>query len=339
MRVTTNGTLYNYKSNLTNVTQKLNNEIEKLTTGREFNSYAADPAAATRAFKVHSQLNEVNMQHSNNSTIISKYNTAWGSVKAVADDLTNDLALVPAMQGLNGTNLDDLDSQASVLRSGAEAMIQTLNAKYDGEYVFAGADTLNVPFTIEGDKVMYRGLDINDPANQAALDAMTNESLYVDIGLGFELDAAGNVIDSSAFDAALSGIEITGYGVDADGDPKNIASIMMRLADIFDGYDTETNTWTEGSHAEASRLLDKLNESQQATIDKHASLSADAVALETNLTQLEDTYMSLNEERAAIEDVDQEATIIALSWANNVYQASIQIGANIIPQSLMDYLQ
>ena len=64
-----------------------------------------------------------------------------------------------------------------------------------------------------------------------------DDPMYVDIGLGFELDEDGKVIDSTAFDASISGIAIMGYGIDEDGDPKNLASIMLRLADIFEGYD------------------------------------------------------------------------------------------------------
>ena len=41
---------------------------------------------------------------------------------------------------------------------------------------------------------------------------MAGETLYVDVGLGFQLDRNGAVIPSTAFDSALSGMDILGFG-------------------------------------------------------------------------------------------------------------------------------
>ena len=163
-----------------------------------------------------------------------------------------------------------------------------MNGKYGNNFVFAGADSLNAPFAIN-DKgfVTYRGVEIDNPdtlddiylddkgqpikdangkdmTNKEVLDMWNEEHQYVDIGLGFKLDGNGEVIPSTAFDSAISGIGIMGYGVDADGDPKNLASIMLRLADIFEGYDHETQTWNVGSRSEAEELLKKLDASREA---------------------------------------------------------------------------
>ncbi len=85
-----------------------------------------------------------------------------------------------------------------------------------------------------------------------------------------------------------------GYGVDADGDPKNLASIMLRLADIFEGYDHETQTWNVGSRSEAEELLKKLDASREAMGEKWTTLDTEANFLDKNGTQLENTYDALN---------------------------------------------
>ena len=41
----------------------------------------------------------------------------------------------------------------------------------------------------------------------------------------------------------------------------------------------------------------------------------------------------------AIENIDEVEAILTLSWAQTSYNAAIQVGANVIPQSLMDYLK
>ena len=368
MRITTNGSLFTYRYNLKKTTNLLNNSMTKVMTGRNFSSYCADPAAATRAFKIHSSLNSTNAQYSNNQTVLSKYETAWSNLEGILDDLTRELGEVPALEGLNGTNLDNLQSQAQILRSGAEAIVQSMNGKYDEDFIFAGSDNKNAPFAIDdAGFITYQGVRIDDPdtltqnylldpddpastvENPVTHQPYTNEEmlkvwaeedpLYVDIGLGFELGDDGKVIDSTAFDASISGIDILGYGLDEDGDPKNLASIMFRLADVFDGYDPETKTWNNGSEEDASRLVNKLRAAQSAVSDKHAELDAEAKFLNTNSTQLESNFDALNVELESIERVDQADAIMELVWAQTCFSAALQVGVNVIPQSLMDYMQ
>ena len=148
IRITTNSSLGMYRSNLMKSTNSLNSAMTKLMTQRQFSSYASDPAAATRAFKIHSSLNATNAQYSNNDTVLHKYETAWSTLKSVLDGydgLVQDTGRVPALSGLNDTNLSTLNTQGQIIREGAEAIIQAMNGKYGNNFVFAGADSLNAP--------------------------------------------------------------------------------------------------------------------------------------------------------------------------------------------------
>ena len=362
MRITTNATLFNYRYNLMNNTNLMNNAMTKVMTQRQFSTYATNPAAATRAFKIHSSLNAAQAQYANNQTVTSKFETAWSNIQGILDDLTDEMGKVPALKGLNGTNaLEDLDSQAQVLRGAAEAIVQSMNAKYDDDYIFAGSDNRNPPFDIDDDGfITYRGIQIDNPAtlgneylgpdgqpvpnpdsptganytNEEMLKEWAeNDPLYVDVGLGFALDNNGNVIESTAFDSAISGIDILGYGVDDNGNPKNLASIMLRLADVFENYDQNPD------REKAEQLVDAFNTSQQAVIEKHAELDVQTGFLNTNGTQLDANFSALNEERVGLEMVDPADAITELMWAQTCYSAALQVGVNVIPQSLMDYLK
>ena len=362
MRITTNSTLFNYRYNLMNNTNLMNNAMTKVMTQRQFSSYATNPAAATRAFKIHSSLNAAQAQHANNQMVTSKFETAWSNIQGILDDLSDEMGRVPALGGLNGTNaMDDLDSQALVLRGAAEAIIQSMNAKYDDDYIFAGSDNRNPPFAIDDDGfVTYRGIQIDNPdtlndeyigpdgkpvpnpdsptggnyTNEEMLQKWAeNDPLYVDVGLGFALDNNGNIIESTAFDSSISGIDILGYGVDDNGNPKNLASIMLRLADVFENYDQNPD------YAQAEALVNAFDTSQKAVIDKHAELDVKTGFLNTNGTQLESNFDALNTERYDLEMVNPADAITELMWAQTCYSAALQVGVNVIPQSLMDYLK
>ena len=373
MRVTTNGTLRMYKSNLMQTTGSLNSAMTKLMTQRNFNSYASSPAAATRAFKIHSSLNATRVQASNNETVKNKFDTAYQVLDIVGSDIADSMAKIPALEGLNGPNETNVNELGKVLRSGAEAIVQSMNSQYDSKFLFGGADTENPPFAIQKDEVTgkshitFRGVRIDDPdtlddeyldptnkpipkdpndpskgnyTNKDMLDKWNAETQFVDIGLGFKLDKNGDVVDSTAFDSALSGIDFIGYGMDDENYPNNMASLMLRMAEIFEGYDTETNEWANpGDYEEAEKLLNKMNDSRDHIIQKWSALSAEATFLNTNATQLETTFASLNTERSTIEDIDMVDTITELSWAQVCYSAALQVGTSVIPQSLMDYLK
>ena len=361
MRITTNATLFNYRYNLMNNTNLMNNAMTKVMTQRQFNSYATNPAAATRAFKIHSSLNAAQAQYANNQTVTSKFETAWSNIQGILDDLTDEMGKVPALKGLNDTNIENLDSQAQVLRGAAEGIIQSMNAKYDDDYIFAGSDNREPPFAIDDDGfITYRGIQIDNPetlkndyigpdrkpvpnpddpgknyTNGEMLKKWAEDDpLFVDVGLGFALDDQGKVIESTAFDSAISGIDILGYGVDEETQlPKNIASIMLRLADVFDDYD-------DGADRErAEALVDAFNTSQKSVIQKHAELDVQVGFLNTNEMQLDSNFAALNEERVSLEMVDPADAITELMWAQTCYSAALQVGTNVIPQSLMDYLK
>ena len=67
LRVTTNSTIYSYRKNLLKSTNQLYSAMNSMMSGRNFDTYAADPAAATRAFQIHSSLNATNTQYANSS--------------------------------------------------------------------------------------------------------------------------------------------------------------------------------------------------------------------------------------------------------------------------------
>ena len=72
-----------------------------------------------------------------------------------------------------------------------------------------------------------------DQGDVARLKAMSEEETNSDIGLGLQ-EADGSIINGSTFNMALPGINMLGgYGLDADGDPKNLALLMKKYADVL----------------------------------------------------------------------------------------------------------
>jgi flagellar hook-associated protein 3 FlgL len=270
----------------------------------------------------------------------------------MVDTTASNSALSAVLRGANDATGSGRTALGAELTQLAESVVQSMNNKYGDDYVFAGADGLNVPFTWEensnGDRYLcYRGVRVsalNDDGteNQDALDKLgilSDENSYVDIGLGIQTDTSGDVISSSAFNQALAGINYLGYGVDKDGDPKNIAEILKKMGDILSACDDTSGDWAnEDDEATFERLMTKLEDASSNMKSALVELDTKASFLESNSNNLETTADTLNEQFLDIEQCDLADAITSFSWAQYCYNAALKVGNSILSQSLIDYM-
>ncbi|MEA4942761.1 hypothetical protein SDC9_82067 [bioreactor metagenome] len=343
IRVTTNGTLRGYKSSLMRTSNAVNLARTKVLTQSNYTSYAEDPASATQAFKLRRSFSRTNAQLDSTKTLNSKFSAACDALKSVKSDLADGQAKISSLAGLNDANASGRQPLGEVLESSAESIVQIMNSQYGSSFIFGGKDSLDdAPFqmqTVGGKKVLtYRGVAVDDPANAAVLEAMTGETSYVDVGSGLtEVD--GELISSSAFNGALSGISFIGYGVDEDGDPKNMVSIMQKLSDIFGRCDADTGAWaSDQDQTDATRLTGKLTDSISEITNQWTALDGKTSYLTTSENRLTELADNLNEQILGIEQADLASAITDFSWAQYCYNAALKVGNSILSQSLIDYM-
>lgn len=450
IRATTGGVLKSYRANLMGSFINMNKSRDTVLSQRIFNSFAEDPAAAAKAFRLRKSRMTVSSQHDICSDTLKKYQTAYSCLQSMDEVLDTKN---PSMNTLKEATLEWLDDPkgdareqlSKVLDRMSEILVQDMNQKYGDNFIFAGADGHNVPFEIKDNKLYYRGVSVDaavpkvvmgtdgnpmeikadtnqvtggggsyvkpnpanlikafdynalDPADRPSVlylnapadiqffnekgevvdnatyqgdgsdlyyldmdkakaqgDVMTteeydaqaleaekleylkNEKYYVDIGLGFQEDENGNLIPSSGFNAALNGINFFGCGLDEDGDPKNIYSIVQRLTQISDSV-PQGGSW--GSvYDEFHRLVGKLETASSNFKTEFTNMAASTTKLENNEKLLEDNFYNLQEQYAALEDVDMVDSITSFVWAQYCYNAALKVGNSVLSESLMDYL-
>lgn len=193
-------------------------------------------------------------------------------------------------------------------------------------------------FVVDNDKAAISEDDYEAAKTEAdKLKYLANEKYFVDIGLGFQENENGQLIESSGFNAALVGINFFGYGLDEDGDPKNIYSIVQQLKDISARVHDGEN-WTTSDYQEFYRLTRKLETASSNFKTEFTDMAAGTDKLENNLELLEDNYDNLVEQYGNIEDVDMVESITSFIWAQYCYNAALKVGNSVLSQSLMDYL-
>ncbi len=190
-----------------------------------------------------------------------------------------------------------------------------------------------------------------DQGDYAKLKEMADEEMYIDLGMGAQEEGANNPVRGTYFNSALSGLNYTDFGVDADGDPKNFAILLRQMADVFDTWDEDTQSYnpeiaknsaagltSDELAAKAYRLMDKLKAAQETLTADHVELNARANYLQANQERLELQATEQNMEILDVEQVDLADAITSLSWEQMCYNAALKIGTQMLSQSLIDYM-
>ena len=345
-RITTNGLFRSYGTAMRRSQKKVYNTLDKVQTGRTFSSFAEDPASAAKAFRLRRDYWRTDDYLETSNYLMSKFQVAYTAAGVIVDgpeDVPSLDGLASSLAGISDTAASGRRALGNDLIATADSMVMTMNSRYNEEYVFAGTDGLNAPFTWDGDTLLYRGFDVSaepDSEGYAHLSRMAGESAYVDIGLGLQEDVNGNIIENSAFNSVISGLTFLGYSTDEDGVSKNIAVIMKELGNIYASADPDSGEYANAGDAERAQLLvDKLRDAINHVQEQHVKLSSDSTYLQTNKKVLENSQDMLAEQIDDLEQTNGALAITQFLWARYSYQAALQAGNQLLSQSLLDYMR
>ena len=382
LRATTNGVLKGYRYNLGYSRYTMDKARETVLTGRTFNTYAEDPAAAAHCYQLRRSFQRVDSQLALGKSVCHKYDVAWATMETVISDVDNrldDSAYAEVLRALNDPTGPGRSALGDSLNALADSIVQTMNARYGDNYVFAGADALHVPFSWDKDhNLLYRGVSVDAPVpppevemgadgkpekkeengvfvytkvsggtitekeyqDGAALQYMLNsEKKYADLGLGLEENEGGKIIDGSAVNVALQGIDFLGCGKDEDDDPKNVVSIIRKMGNILNRCDPESGAFkSEKDRADLQRLAGKFELAADHLSNRHTELDTRKKFLDENQKLLENNAYTIQQQFLAVEDVDPAEAITDFSWAKYCYDSALKVGNSVLSQSLMDYI-
>jgi flagellar hook-associated protein 3 FlgL len=340
-----------YRSALNTANVTLNKARDTVLTQRNFNSFGEDPAAATQSFQLRRSWHRIDAQYTVNQSTTLKFQSAWTCLESISEMIDTDASnssLTAALYGNTDTTASGRNALGEELMQLSENIVQVMNTRYGEDFIFAGADGTNVPFTWENGELYYRGINVSTgeykdtslTTDLTSLDALSTEASYVDIGLGLQGDESNNgyVISSSAFDSSLPGINYLGYGTDDDGDSKNIAVIIKRLGQLLSDCD-ENGAWASDADSEEfNRLINKMESASSSFKSALVKLDTKADFLNDNGTNLLTQADTINEQFLDVEQCDLADAITAFSWAQYCYNAALKVGNSILSQSLMDYM-
>jgi flagellin-like hook-associated protein FlgL len=155
--------------------------------------------------------------------------------------------------------------------------------------------------------------------------------ILLDIGLGIEFDADLNVNPNTAFDTALQGFKILGYGVDGEGYATNLIQLTLDAAAVA----------LKGDITKVKDLNEYIDRAEDAFTNIRTSITELGVrysSLEYYTSKNEDSRNALLDRQLTVEGTDIYKEITDYYSIQAAYDASLKMGANILPKSIFDFI-
>lgn len=291
----------------TQLTRNLNRTLtdmtklqEQMTTGRKINRASDDPVGITYALRYRSELSG-NVQYQKNIDMALSWLDFNDTVLQQAQDVLKRLKEL-AVQGSNGTNPDiALGNIADEVKQLKEQMVDIANSTLNGKYVFNGEKTDIIPYDPTA-----------SPFDPSTVETDTG-AIYYMVGVGVKLQIN------------LSGNDVFGR----PGEPDN----------IFTVFDQIINALENGNHAGVSAQIANIESRMDKVLTQQSEIGARVNRVELMQNRLKDLELNLTDLQSKTEDVDFEKLIIDAKINENIYQASLSVGAKIITPSLVDFLK
>lgn len=338
MRITTNMISGEYKNQMQTTLGQLDYYQKRANDLRKFRKFSEDPVTASKAMRLRRSYTQNEDYRNNISTIGETYAMAEDAAMDVKDILDYAKEQLQGMSNEGTFPKSDLEIYAKTLRGLQKDFIGVVNTKLNDNYVYGGNKATDIPFDVSDDgKLRYRGMDVDDVANTAALDALADEKVYIDIGLGVNVDAVGKVDEASVFSDDLNGLAYFGYGVDDTGKSNNIYNMLGEVATAIEKYlagdEGAFDTKLSGEY------VGKIVDATDKLLVSVGNLGIKTSQLERLEQRLVNTQEDLNEQLSNLEYVDAEEAYTDLTWQQYVYDASLKIGSNLLQSSFLDYMR
>jgi len=188
-----------------------------------------------------------------------------------------------------------------------DAIAEELGQIYN-QAVNLGNTQINGKYIFNGQKTDVQPYTVDNAASQSSDDQQIIYQIY----------------DGTSVPVNVTGNEVFGKPSDDD----NMFAVLKGLQDAF----------TQGETDVASGLMDKLTSRMDKVLDVSSTVGAVTNRVDLVSNRVDDLNMSFTSMLSNTEDADIAEVAINLQNGQDVYQASLSVGAKLMQKSLVDYL-
>ena len=303
-RITNNIMINNFRRNYENINKKLNDYMNKLSSGEKFSKISEAPLDGAKALKFETNLEFNEKYNSNIQSGVNWLSTTDESLSGVVTTLrrVRDMAVKAANET---STKDDRRKMKEEVEQVKNHLIQLGNSTHADRYIFNGTKTKTKPYQ-----------DGNTENSADYINDTSNGSIQREISQGINVD-----------------INISGSDVGDGGFSQIFADIKELSNAMYDpGADT-TDT------AAINQAIGKIDDHIEGTLQSRAKVGAKQNRLELTQNKLEAQKIGYKDILSETKDTDVAEMIMKLKNQENVYRAALSTGARTIQPSLVDFLK
>ena len=358
-RISTSG---KYSQLVADMQKQLNNYnklTKQLASGSKITSITDDPIAAVNILNTNRQLGQIDTFAQNVEIAKKELSTLDDLMDLANGYLSNawDKAVQANNQTYSETSLKALKVEIDEL---TKTMVDLANTEYDNNYIFSGANTKTIPYTIdENGDITYHGTPHDNPdyiRQTEVADGVfevintTGDKVF---GYYTTKDANGNNLFTDANgDTVIETVDVqTGAksyayanGNTYNGDVKDLtpkeefSGVMGALKKLSNSIQKVLDGNTEEGYKEMNSTLDMFANSLTQITTEQTKFGGVANRLEMTSSTLETNNENLTGYLSEIKDIDLSTAITNWMQAQYAYQASLQVTSASMGMSLLNYL-
>ncbi|MBC2723262.1 MAG: flagellar hook-associated protein FlgL [Desulfosporosinus sp.] len=300
MRITNNMMTQDLLRNLQASQGRMSQIQNQMSSGYRITRPSDDPVGIQNALRMKSSISAVEQWKSNADEALGLMDTTDGTL----GDMTSMLQRVKelAVQASNGTlSESDRESIAIEVDQIFEQLRLVANTKNGSRYIFSGTAT---------DKELIT----KDPVTSEFVWQGNNEDVKFEVGNNLSLPISVN--GQTLFKEPLTG-----------------------AAGVFDTLSALSTALRDNNSAAIEDSLKDIEGNIDNVLAHRANIGARTNRMTALREQLDTTSYNLIQNLSAIQDADIAKTIIEFKNSENVYKASLSVGAQIIQPSLVDFMR
>ena len=319
-RITNRYTSESITNNLLSNRSKLVNLQEQISSGKRISKISDDVLASVSVVSTNNSLGKIDNYLKNIDNAQGEIDVSENALLTTIDSIHTARELT--IQALNDTSGDE---ELAVINAQIKQIIQQVkdlgNTKYGEKFVFGGLQTEPTPFTapVEGE-VQYNG------------SSSTNYQRKIEISDGVTVPI--NLDGSQIFGECYT------YMGDHDNDPTTPDTLELDGNGLLKTLITlSKELGTVPADKDLIRdKLDNLDTDLQTLLNSQAQIGSLSSRLEMTKSNRKDDQLNLTKIKSGAEDIDMAKAISDLQYQQTALQASLQVSAQVIQPSLLDYL-
>ncbi len=304
--------------------KRLQDLQHKISTGRRIFIPSDDPVGVDRSLTLRHVLNQDTQFERNTDDGINVLEVAD---QAMEDSSTlllrlRDIAVRHSTQFFPQTAYDAAAQEVNQL---LEETWSISNFKFQGKFIFSGFATSTLPFQ-----------DTRNGAGEITqVDYMGNDGVYKeDVGIGVTI---GMNIPGSSQVAGTQNV----YGPQTNSAISAVTTtpeVFQRLIDMRDALRTMSAT-PAASLTVMQDTIDNIDNVRNNILNLRTELGVRINRLNIAKNRIEATNVTNTQLKSVVEDLDMAKGISDLRLQEDVYRASLGVGARVLPPSLLDFLR